>query len=267
MAFHEPPTGTVPEPVSGSARPHTTRDDAALPETSALREQLAPLAHAVDGPLGPPEQWDPTLRTAAGICLSSRFPLLLWWGPELRMVYNDAYRPMLGSKHPRAFGAPGHEVWPEIWHVIGPMLLQVVSGGGATWSSDQLLVLDRNGYPEECYFTFSYSPVVDPCGEVAGVFCAVTETTDRVLGERRLRTLAAMARLVGSDRRDLVTQRATTVLEGNVGDHPLALVVDVEPKGPRSALATMLAERLPTVGPGTRARLADLLRQAASTGK
>ena len=266
MAFHEPPTGTVPEPVSGSARPHT-RDDAALPETTALREQLAPLAPAVDGPLGPPEQWDATLRTAAGICLSSRFPLLLWWGPELRLVYNDAYRPMLGSKHPRAFGAPGHEVWPEVWHVIGPMLLQVVSGGGATWSSDQLLVLDRNGYPEECYFTFSYSPVVDPCGEVAGVFCAVTETTDRVLGERRLRTLAAMARLVGSDRRDLVTQRATTVLEGNVGDHPLALVVDVEPKGPRSALATMLAERLPTVGPGTRARLADLLRQAASTGK
>ena len=147
------------------------------------------------------------------------------------------------------------------------MLHQVVTGGEATWSSDQLLVLDRNGYPEECYFTYSYSPVVAPGGDVAGVFCAVSETTDRVLGERRLRTLAAMARLVGSDDRDLVVQRATTVLEGNVGDHPLALVADVDPKGPRSALAEMLSERLPTVEPSTRARLADLLRQAASTGR
>ena len=267
MAFHEPPAGTVPESASGTVRQRTPPVDAALPEATALRRLLGALTPAVDGPLGPPEGWDPTLRTAASICLSSRFPMLLWWGPELRMVYNDAYRPMLGSKHPRAFGAPGHEVWPEIWHVIGPMLHQVVTGGEATWSSDQLLVLDRNGYPEECYFTYSYSPVVAPGGDVAGVFCAVSETTDRVLGERRLRTLAAMARLVGSDDRDLVVQRATTVLEGNVGDHPLALVADVDPKGPRSALAAMLSERLPTVEPSTRARLADLLRQAASTGR
>ena len=267
MALQEPPAGTVPESASGTVRQHTPPPDAALPTRTTLRELLGPMAPAVDGPLGTPESWDPTLRTAASICLSSRFPMLLWWGPELRMVYNDAYRPMLGSKHPRAFGAPGHEVWPEIWHVIGPMLHQVVTGGGATWSNDQLLVLDRNGFPEECYFTYSYSPIVDPGGDVAGVFCAVTETTDRVLGERRLRTLAAMARLVGSDSRELVVERATTVLEGNVGDHPLALVADVDPKGPRSPLATMLSERLPTVEPGTRARLADLLRQAASTGR
>ena len=167
--------------------------------------ELATLVAAADwsaGPLGDPQDLaaEPAHRREHLPLLALPHPAVV--GPELRMVYNDAYRPMLGSKHPRAFGAPGHEVWPEIWHVIGPMLHQVVTGGGATWSNDQLLVLDRNGFPEECYFTYSYSPIVDPGGDVAGVFCAVTETTDRVLGERRLRTLAAMARLVGSDSRD-----------------------------------------------------------------
>ena len=127
------------------------------------------------------------------------------------MIYNDAYRPMLGqSKHPRALGAPGREIWTEIWDVIGPMLEQVMAGGGATWSADQLLVLDRNGYPEECYFTFSYSPITDESGGVGGVFCAVTETTERVVGERRLATLAEMAALMGAPSRADVVRTAAS---------------------------------------------------------
>src|SRR5512139_2045583 len=127
-------------------------------------------------PLGPLDRWPQSLRTAVSVCLTSRFPILLWWGPELVMIYNDAYRPMLGaSKHPAALGAAGKLIWPEIWHVIGPMLHGVLAGQGATWSDDQLLLLDRNGFLEECYFTYSYSPIVDESGATGGGFCAVTE--------------------------------------------------------------------------------------------
>ena len=107
------------------------------------------------------------------ICLNSRFPMLVWWGPELVMLYNDAYRQLIGGKHPAALGQPGRECWPEIWHVIGPMLDAVLARGEATWSEDLMLPLERKGFAEECYFTFSYSPIRDEAGEVGGVFCAV----------------------------------------------------------------------------------------------
>src|SRR5579883_1467861 len=144
-------------------------------------------------PLGPKEQWPQSLRTAVSICLSSRFPILIWWGRELVMLYNDAYRPMLGTtKHPRAMGQPGLQCWPEIAGIIGPMLRGVLERGEATWSEDQMLPLDRHGFVEECYFTFSYSPIRDESGGVGGVFTAVTEVTGRVLGERRLNLLRAL---------------------------------------------------------------------------
>src|SRR5579883_1897248 len=144
-------------------------------------------------PLGPKEQWPQSLRTAVSICLASRFPILIWWGPELVKLYNDAYVPMLGDKHPRALGAPGREVWPEIWEIIGPMLTGVIERGEATWSDDQMLPLQRKGFTEECYFTFSYSPIRDEDGAIGGIFTAVAETTERVIGERRLATLRDLA--------------------------------------------------------------------------
>ncbi|MGN6333118.1 MAG: EAL domain-containing protein [Motilibacteraceae bacterium] len=140
-------------------------------------------------PVGPLERWPQSLVTATSICLSSRFPMLIWWGPQLVKIYNDAYVPVLGSKHPASVGRPGREVWPEIWDIIGPMLHGVLTDGTATWSDDQLLLLDRHGYVEECYFTFSYSPIHDESGAVGGVFTAVYETTQRVVGERRMRLL------------------------------------------------------------------------------
>jgi len=233
--------------------------------------EMSDLVAATDwsaGPLGDPRTWPQSLRTAVGICLSSRFPILLWWGPELVMVYNDAYRPMLGqTKHPRALGAPGNEVWGEIWDVIGPVLEQVLAGGGATWSADQLLVLDRNGYPEECYFTFSYSPVTDESGGVGGVFCAVIETTERVIGERRLATLAEMAVLMGAPARADVVSTAASILAANPADHPVAVVLDAPPEGGRGALAALVEAQLPGHSAGTRARLADLVRQVSGTGR
>ena len=143
--------------------------------------------------LGPVEQWPQSLRTSVSTCLNSRFAILIWWGPDLIMLYNDAYREIIAGKHPAALGHPGRECWPEIWDIIGPMLRSVVENGEATWSDDLLLLLERHGYPEECYFTFSYSPIRDESGAVGGVFTPVAETTERVVGERRLRTLRDLA--------------------------------------------------------------------------
>ena len=143
--------------------------------------------------LGPVSSWPQSLRTAVSIILHSRFELFLWWGSDLTMIYNDAYRQTLQSKHPWALGKPGRVVWSEIWPVIGPMLQDVQRTGKATFSDDLLLFLERHGYPEETYHTFSYSPILDESGEVGGVFTAVTQTTDKVIGERRLRTLRDVA--------------------------------------------------------------------------
>ena len=140
-------------------------------------------------PLGPVSVWPQSLRTAVSICLNSRFPILIWWGPELVMLYNDAYRLILGpTKHPQALGQAVRECWPEMWHRIGPILTGVLERGESTWSNDQLLLPDRDSYLEECHFTFSYSPIRNESGGVNGVFCTVTETTGRVIGELNLIT-------------------------------------------------------------------------------
>lgn len=160
-------------------------------ETSAILRTL----DWANTPLGPVDGWPQSLRTSISICLNSAFAILVWWGPELAMIYNDAYAPVISSKHPRALGAPGREIFPEVWATIGPMLTSVLVCGKAVRADDLLLVLDRNGYPEECYFTFSYSPIVDESGSVAGIFTPVHETTERVINERRLKTLSMLAQV------------------------------------------------------------------------
>jgi signal transduction histidine kinase/CheY-like chemotaxis protein len=198
-------------------------------------------------PIGPVESWPQSLRTAVDICLSSRFPILIWWGAELVKLYNDDYAPILGAKHPAALGRPGREVWPEIWHIIGPMLEGVLERGEATWSDDQLLVLSRRGYDEECYFTFSYSPIRAETGEVCGVFCAVNETTERVLGERRLRTLSELAARTADARSAReAADGVIAALASNPADVPFAALYSVagERGGAELAGAT-------TIPPGT----------------
>lgn len=138
-------------------------------------------------PLSDPGTWPQSLRTSVSTCLNCSFPILVWWGPELVKLYNEAYAPILGAKHPSALGARGRDVWPEIWEVISPMLDRVMTSGEASPADDLLLMLERHGYAEECYFSFSYSPIRDESGGIGGVFCPVIETTARVIGERRLR--------------------------------------------------------------------------------
>ncbi len=126
--------------------------------------------------------------------LTSRFAMWMSWGPELTFLYNDDYARMtLGKKHPWALGKPSQEVWKEIWDDIGPRIQRVLETGEATWDEALLLFLERSGYREETYHTFSYSPLSGDDGKVAGHLCVVTEETDRVIGERRLKTLRSLA--------------------------------------------------------------------------
>jgi len=143
-------------------------------------------------PLGPVDEWPLSLKTIVRTILSSRHPMILWWGPELIQVYNDAYRPSLGAegRHPSALGAPGRECWEEIWDVIGPDIDQVVSGGGATWHEDLLVPITRNRGVEDVYWSYGYSPVTGDDGTIQGVLVVCQETTDRVQAERRLQAVA-----------------------------------------------------------------------------
>lgn len=135
-------------------------------------------------PINSPDQWPQSLKTAVSILLNSQFPMFIWWGRDLITIYNDAYCLIAGEKHPSLLGKSGKEGWAEIWNDLQP-LVESVFNGTATWSEDQLLLLNRHGYVEETYFTFSYSPVWNEKGEVAGLFCACIETTEKVLARRK----------------------------------------------------------------------------------
>lgn len=138
-------------------------------------------------PLGPPDSWPESLRHAVRLCFSTRFPVMMVWGPDLTLIYNDGYRDMLGTdKHPGALGAPARVVWAEIWDDVGPLFDVVLTTGEPTLSRDLFLLMNRSGYDEETYFTFSYSPLLDDDGRVAGVLDIATETTLEVVNQRRL---------------------------------------------------------------------------------
>ena len=133
-------------------------------------------------PVGPPQNWPQSLRTTIGTMLACPFPMFLWWGPGLIQFYNDAYLPILGhpGKHPLALGQPCVDCWPEIWPVIGPMLDSVRHGGQSVWRENMLMTIYRNGQMEDVYGTFSYSPVRDESGQIAGVLAVCQETTRHV---------------------------------------------------------------------------------------
>ncbi|HLI51623.1 MAG TPA: hypothetical protein VKU87_07485, partial [Thermomicrobiaceae bacterium] len=138
--------------------------------------------------LGPVAAWSPSLRMMVRFMLANRFPLLLWWGPAYISIYNDAYRPVLGTKHPWALGRPVSECWSEIWDVLQPLVDTPFQGGPATWDEDILLEIDRYAFVEETHFTIAYSPVPDDTapGGIGGVLATVHEITKQVIGERRV---------------------------------------------------------------------------------
>jgi PAS domain S-box-containing protein len=147
-------------------------------------------------PLGRPANWPQSLRSVVGLLLNSQFPMFVAWGPELGFLYNDAYAVILGDKHPDALGKPFREVWPEIWPDLVP-LIDAALAGQASYREDLPLLLNRTGREEETWFTFSYSPVRDESGAVAGLFCACTETTNRVRLEAELRVSEGVLQHMG----------------------------------------------------------------------
>ena len=178
--------------------------------------------------LGPMEEWPESLRTAVGMLLSSRAQICLFWGPDRVVLYNDAYTPVLGGKHPWALGRPGREVWSEIWEAqLGPLLQGVADTGESFWASALLFCLQRHGFLEETYFDISYDPVRDKAGSVAGMYCIVTEMSGRVVGERRLRALGGLGR-VGLDARSVaeVLESAAGELARDPEDVPFALLYE-----------------------------------------
>ena len=211
-------------------------------------------------PLGPIERWPQSLRTTVSTCLNSRFPILIWWGPEHVKLYNDPYAMILGVKHPWALGRPGREVWPEIWDVIGPMLEAVYSRGEATWSENTLLPLERYGFAEECYFTFSYSPIRDERGAVSGIFTAVTETTAQVLSERRLRALHRLSEeTAGSPSLAATLDGVVRALAESPADLPFSALYSFDGDEARLAGANGLATPVPSMV--TREHLIGLTRR------
>jgi PAS domain S-box-containing protein len=181
-------------------------------------------------PLGAPENWPQNLRMALRIMLTSLQPIWIGWGKDLIYFYNDPYKSIVGGKHPWALGRPTAEVWREIWGDIGPMLATATRGGQGTYVESQLLIMERNGYPEETYYTFSYSPIPNDDGSVGGIFCANSEDTQRVFGERQLALLGDLAAGIAHARNSQeVCDRAMEALGNNAHDIPFAAMYLADP--------------------------------------
>jgi two-component sensor histidine kinase len=187
-------------------------------------------------PLGPPEAWPQTLRTCLRIMLASRQPMWVWWGPELINFYNDAYLPIIGDKHPRALGRRARQVWAEIWDQIQERIAAAMAGE-SSYSEAEMLLMHRNGHPEESYYTFSFSPVPEEDGSIGGIVCANSEDTDRVIGARRLALLREIAsRTWEADTVGDVYALAARALASDPRDMPFALIYCFEDDGARATL-------------------------------
>jgi two-component sensor histidine kinase len=187
-------------------------------------------------PLGPPQTWPQALRTCLRIMLASRQPMWVWWGPELINFYNDACLPVIGAKHPDALGKPARAVWPEIWDQISARIAAAM-GGEASYSEAEMLLIQRNGYPEETYYTFSFSPVPEDDGHIGGIVSASSDDTDRVIGARRLALLRELAsRTWEADTVDEVCTLSARALASDPRDMPFALLYRLEEDGARAVL-------------------------------
>jgi len=190
-------------------------------------------------PIGAMAQWSPTLRTMVPFMLANRFPMLLWWGPHYVSLYNDAYRPILGVKHPAALGQPVSLVWSEIWHILKPLIDTPFQGGPATWNDDIELEINRYGFTEETHFIVAYSAVPDAAapGGIGGVLATVNETTEKVIAERRI----VILRDLSTGAADATTAEdacvlAAETLDRHAKDLPFALIYLLDDDGTQARL-------------------------------
>ncbi len=168
-------------------------------------------------PLGDIDSWPQSLRTTVSLCLASNFPISIAWGPRRVQIYNDGYWPICGAKHPHSMGQDFKECWFSAWPAIGEAFEQA-SAGRAAFLENQRMFLDRNGYLEETFFTFSFSPIRDDGGRVAGLFHPVTEMTQATLAERRLQVLRDIADRTADAR---TTEAASRLITGTLDCHQL----------------------------------------------
>ncbi|WP_064742437.1 ATP-binding protein [Bradyrhizobium sp. ORS 375] len=190
--------------------------------------------------IGAPEHWPQSLKTAVRIMLTSQQPIWIGWGRELIYLYNDAYKAIIGGKHPWALGRPTSAVWHEIWEDIGPLLAKASGGDQGTYVEAQLLIMERNGFPEETYYTFSYSPIPDDDGSPGGIFCANTDDTERVISERQLSLLRALAN-AGAEARSVGQACASCAraLAHEPRDLPFVMIYLTEPDGETARLEAL----------------------------
>lgn len=214
---------TQSPPVTPSTRRPARHDDIFV--GTGEMAQLMRQHDWASTPLGPAERWPESLKVAIRILLTSRFQMWLGWGPDVAFFYNDAYRPTLGLKHPKSLAMPTRELWSEIWDDVKGRIETVYHDGESTWDDSMMLLLERSGFPEETYHTFSYSPLLGEDGKVGGLFCAVSEDTARVISERRLQLLRALsASLSAADTRQAVIDATFGALSQAPRDLPFALM-------------------------------------------
>lgn len=235
MTVEGPGSGINTDIVTGRMR-HTTATPPSVVDLFAHGGEAGALMSTIDWastPLGPVESWPQSLRTVVRIVLTSRFAMWMGWGPDLTFLYNDTYgRVTLGKKHPWAMSQPASQVWREIWNDIGPRIQTVLQTGKATWDEALLLFLERSGYREETYHTFSYSPLSGDDGSIQGMLCVVTEETERVIGERRLGFLRLLAlSLAGAIRKTDVLDAVERSLAQNPKDLPFSLIYLLDENG------------------------------------
>jgi signal transduction histidine kinase/CheY-like chemotaxis protein len=258
--------------VSWDQRPNWRSQPQALPldlaEAIALGGEMGRLFAEFDWaahPLGVPQEWSAEVRSAVAVVLTSRFPIVLWLGADdLFLVYNDAYLEILGDRHPAALGRRGQFVWWDIWEPISPMLASVIATGEATWSNDLMLPMVTAGRRQERYFTFTYSPLVGQDGKIYGIFCPSWETTERVISERRLHLLNAVASATMETRTVVGAVNAAVAVCADQPDVPLiaayvsdADAADTTLRGATPSVLPLLPptlERLTNWEPTTRSR-------------
>ncbi len=177
--------------------------------------------------LGEPASWSPRLRSTLAMALDTRFAMALLWGPDLVLLYNEAFVELIADKHPSALGSRTEDVFPEVWDQISPMLHGVLASGEPTWTVDALVPLRRSGFLEECYFTYSYSPVRAPDGSVEGIVDIVTESTRQVLARRRLQVLTRLGQ--GLSRASSAVAMVELVLRELRADPQDLVQVDLQP--------------------------------------
>jgi PAS domain S-box-containing protein len=191
-------------------------------------------------PLGTVDSWSPALLTTVRILLANRFPILLLWGPDYISIYNDAYIPILGKKHPWALGRSVREVWKEIWHILQPLFDTPFHGGPPTWDDDIMLEMNRYGFTEETHFIIAYSPVPDesaPNG-IGGILATVNEITEKVIGERRIVALRDLGARVGEARSaEEACLMAAETLTAHAREIPFALLYLIDEQGKQAHLA------------------------------